>query len=274
MDPLLPLFCSSFSGEASSTDRPSSREPKHFIQLKLSLKLGIATILLAVACLSTSAAEMATLRNGFAIRHERHEVRDTVTRLYLSAATENYVDVPTSEISSFEEVIQRLAPALVPGPVPDPSPAMDLDAMVSAASSRNNVDPDLIFSVIRAESGFNPNAISRKGAQGLMQLMPETAARLGVQNALDPADNVQGGTLYLGQLLMRYHNDIPLALAAYNAGPERVEQYQGVPPYQETRVYVARIIRDLSRKKAALREKTVQASRKTSGGSEFQASRR
>jgi soluble lytic murein transglycosylase-like protein len=274
MDPLLPLFFSSFSGEASSTGRPSIRAPKHFIQLKLGLKFGIATILLAVACLSTSAAEMATLRNGFAIRHERHEVRDTVTRLYLSQATENYVDVPTSEISSFEEVIQRLAPAPVPVPVPDPSPAMDLDAMVSAASSRNNVDPDLIFSVIRAESGFNPNAISRKGAQGLMQLMPETAARLGVQNAFDPADNVEGGTLYLGQLLMRYHNDLPLALAAYNAGPERVEQYQGVPPYQETRVYVARIIRDLSRKKAALREKTVQASRKTSGGSEFQASRR
>jgi len=123
--------------------------------------------------------------------------------------------------------------------------------MVSAASTRNNIDPDLIFSVIRAESGFNPNAVSRKGAQGLMQLMPQTAAWLGVENAFDPAANVEGGTRYLGQLLARYHNDLALALAAYNAGPERVEQYQGVPPYAETRVYVARVIRDLNRKKSA-----------------------
>jgi soluble lytic murein transglycosylase-like protein len=125
--------------------------------------------------------------------------------------------------------------------------------MVSAASSRNNIDPDLIFSVIRAESGFNPNAVSPKGALGLMQLMPETAALLGVQNAFDPAANVEGGTRYLSQLLARYDNNLIKALAAYNAGPERVEQYRGVPPYAETRVYVARIIRDLNRKKSAQR---------------------
>jgi soluble lytic murein transglycosylase-like protein len=125
--------------------------------------------------------------------------------------------------------------------------------MVNAASTRNNIDRDLILSVIRAESGFNPDAVSPKGAQGLMQLMPQTAARLGVQNALDPATNVEGGTRYLGQLLARYHNNLLLALAAYNAGPQRVEQYRGVPPFRETRVYVARIIRDLNRKRSTQR---------------------
>src|ERR1700682_96815 len=210
-------------------------------------KIGIATLLLGLARLSASAAEMANLRNGFAIRHERHEPRDTLTRLYLTKAPDNYVDIPTAEILSFEEIETHLAP------VSTPPPSNNLDAMVSAASSRNNIDPDLILSVIRAESGFNPNAVSPKGARGLMQLMPQTAARLGVQNALDPATNVEGGTRYLGQLLARYHNNLLLALAAYNAGPERVEQYRGVPPFRETRVYVARIIRDLNRKRSTQR---------------------
>jgi soluble lytic murein transglycosylase-like protein len=213
--------------------------------MKFGYKIGIATVLLGLASLSASAAEMANLRNGFAIRHERHEPRDTVTRLYLTKAPDNYVDIPTAEILGFEEIVTPLAP------VSAPPPSNNLDAMVSAASSRNNIDPDLILSVIRAESGFNPNAVSPKGAQGLMQLMPQTAAWLGVENAFDPAANVEGGTRYLGQLLARYHNDLALALAAYNAGPERVEQYQGVPPYAETRVYVTRIIQDLNRKKSA-----------------------
>jgi len=86
-----------------------------------------------------------------------------------------------------------------------------------------------------------------------MQLMPQTAARMGVQNAMDPAANVEGGTRYLGELLSRYHHDLSKALAAYNAGPDRVEQYHGVPPYPETRAYVARIIDDFNRKKDAQR---------------------
>jgi soluble lytic murein transglycosylase-like protein len=217
--------------------------------MKLSYQIAIATALLASASLPASAAESATLRNGFAIRLERHEVRGSMTRFYLSGTTDNYLDVPSAEILSFEEeeVVSLLAPA------PAPPPASTLDEFVSAASSRNNIDPDLILSVIRAESGFNPSAVSPKGAQGLMQLMPGTAAQLGVQNALDPATNVEGGTRYLGQLLTRYHNDLSLALAAYNAGPDRVEQYRGVPPYRETRVYVAKIIRDFNRKKTAQR---------------------
>jgi soluble lytic murein transglycosylase-like protein len=216
--------------------------------MKLANKIGIAA-LLAFASLPASAAEMANLQNGFAIRHARHEVRGSVTRLYIAETPDNYIDVPTAEILGFEEIE---AP-VVPAPAPAPAPAANLDDMVSAASTRNNIDRDLILSVIRAESGFNPDAVSPKGAQGLMQLMPQTAARLGVQNALDPATNVEGGTRYLGQLLARYHNNLLLALAAYNAGPQRVEQYQGVPPFRETRVYVARIIRDLNRKRSTQR---------------------
>jgi len=217
--------------------------------MKLANKIGIAAAWLALASLPASAAEMANLQNGFAIRHARHEVRGGVTRLYLAETPDNYIDVPTVEILGFEEIEIPVGPA----PAPAPLPAVSLDEMVSAASTRNNIDRDLILSVIRAESGFNPDAVSPKGAQGLMQLMPQTAARLGVQNALDPATNVEGGTRYLGQLLARYHNNLLLALAAYNAGPQRVEQYRGVPPFRETRVYVARIIRDLNRKRSTQR---------------------
>jgi len=128
---------------------------------------------------------------------------------------------------------------------------VDLNQVVNVASGRYRLDPDLVNSVIRAESGFNVRAVSRKGAQGLMQLMPGTASKLGVPNAFDPEANVEGGTRYLRELLERYNFDLVKALAAYNAGPLRVEQYGGVPPYYETRAYVARIVRDFNRKKLA-----------------------
>jgi soluble lytic murein transglycosylase-like protein len=109
----------------------------------------------------------------------------------------------------------------------------------------------LVNSVIKAESGFNVRAVSPKGARGLMQLMPGTASQLGVPNTFDPQANVEGGTRYLRELLERYNFDLIKALAAYNAGPRRVEQYGGVPPYYETRAYVARIVRDFNKKKVA-----------------------
>ena len=221
------------------------------MEMKLGSKIALATVVLALAGLPAFSAEEATLRNGFAIRHERHEARGDLTRLFLSDSSDNFIDIPTAEILGFEEIVRPPAPA--PQADLSAAPAATLDAVVSAASSHTNIDPDLILSVIRAESGFNPNAVSRKGAQGLMQLMPQTAARLGVQDAFDPSNNVEGGTRYLGQLLARYHNDLPMALAAYNAGPERVEQYRGVPPYRETRLYINRIIRDFNRKKLAQR---------------------
>jgi hypothetical protein len=192
-----------------------------------------------------SAADFAILSNGFSIRHERREAIGTVTRLYLGADPNGYVDVPTSTIDRFE-------PDLSPQPtVPN---SQTLPDVINTASSRYHLDPDLVNSVIHAESGFNPRAVSPKGAQGLMQLMPQTASRLGVADAFDPAANVEGGTRYLRELLQRYDFDLVKALAAYNAGPQRVDQYRGVPPYYETQAYVARIVRDFNRKKLAERK--------------------
>ncbi len=193
------------------------------------------------------AAELANLRNGFSLRHDHHEVAGATTRLYMSAdPAAGYVDVPTDQIEGYEP-----APA---DPQDSPAPqarAVDLKALVAEVSAQNKLDADFIASVIAAESANNPRAVSPKGAQGLMQLMPGTASKLGVKDSFDPAENVDGGVRYLRQLLEQYHFDVARALAAYNAGPARVQQYNGVPPYRETHAYVARIIRDYNRKKLA-----------------------
>jgi hypothetical protein len=196
------------------------------------------------------AAEMANLRNGFSLRHEHHEVMGDTTRLYMSAdPSGGFVDVPSAEIDSFEP-----APAEPQDAVTRVSKSQDLNAIVKAASSQHQIDADFIASVIHAESAGNPHAVSSKGAQGLMQLMPGTASKLGVKDSFDPAENVDGGVRYLRELLLLYNNDMAKALAAYNAGPKRVQQYKGVPPYRETHAYVARIIKDYNRKKLAERK--------------------
>jgi soluble lytic murein transglycosylase-like protein len=146
--------------------------------------------------------------------------------------------------------------------VETPAPRLTLDQHVANAGQTNGVDADFIRSVIKAESGANPKAVSRKGAQGLMQLMPATAAKLGVKDSFDPAQNVNGGTQFLRELLEKYHGDAVKALAAYNAGPHRVKQFNGVPPYRETRLYVASIIRDYNRRKAAAAKAAVAAKKK------------
>ena len=197
--------------------------------------------------LGLHAADIAVLTNGFSIRHERRQINGEITRLYVNANDDSYVDVPTSDIEHFEKDLTptRVKPAAVPASLPD---------LISDISGRHHLDPDLVNSVIHAESDFNSHAISRKGAQGLMQLMPQTASRLGVENAFDPEANLEGGSRYLRELLERYNFDLVKALAAYNAGPQRVAQYRGVPPYYETQAYVARIIRDFNRKKIAERK--------------------
>jgi soluble lytic murein transglycosylase-like protein len=218
--------------------------------MRFAAKLGLLCAMVAPCVFAT---DVAVLQNGYTIRHERREVMGASTRLYTGAGNEQYVDIPTAQVDHFEVVT---TPAVVPASVaPDavPDAAFNLNDAVNSASDRTRIDPDLIRSVIHAESGFNPNAVSPKGAQGLMQLMPKTASKLGVTNALDPNSNVDGGTRYLRELLDRYNFDLVKALAAYNAGPQRVEQYHGVPPYSETRAYVAHIVRDFNRQKLAER---------------------
>ena len=208
-----------------------------------------AGLLIVLAATQLRAAEVANLRNGFSIRHEHHETLGETTRLYLgSQPGDSYVDVATAQIESYESVPPELTAAAPVKPA-----TKDLTAIISSASVSSRVDADFIASVIRAESANNPRAVSRKGARGLMQLMPETANNLGVKDSFDPSENVDGGVRYLRELLLRYNGDAAKALAAYNAGPHRVQQYKGVPPYRETRAYVARVINDYNRKKLAAR---------------------
>jgi soluble lytic murein transglycosylase-like protein len=234
--------------------------------MKLTKSIGIV-LLLSAAAIEAPATDVATLRNGFTIRHESRAPLGETTRLFLTADGSSFVDVPTAEIVQIETDLSAppaadqsmQAPALTPAAsrpaLPTASTAasqhVDVSQVVNAASDRYRLDPDLVSSVIRAESGFKVHAVSPKGAQGLMQLMPGTASKLGVPNAFDPEANVDGGTRYLRELLERYNFDLIKALAAYNAGPHRVEQYKGVPPYLETRKYVASIVRDFNRKKLA-----------------------
>lgn len=119
----------------------------------------------------------------------------------------------------------------------------ELEPVIRRHSSRHQLHPALIRAVIKAESDFDPRAVSRSGAIGLMQLMPQTAVRLDVRDMYDPDDNVGGGTKYLRQLLDRFHGNLPLALAAYNAGENAVDRYQALPPFDETRQYVRKVLR-------------------------------
>ena len=198
------------------------------------------------------AAEQATLENGFTLRCDHHTLVDGHMRLYLSSGEDNYIEFPANEVATFEKVPdppsatapvsakqQRRSGKLTQG---------DLHQMLARAGTAHNLDVDLLASVVKAESDGNARAVSRTGARGLMQLMPGTAANLGVQNSFEPEQNVRGGSTYLDALLTRYHNNLALALAAYNAGPQAVQKYHGIPPYRETRLYVARVIHEFNRR--------------------------
>ena len=212
--------------------------------------------LLAVTdlALQVRAAEQVTLRNGFALRCDHHAQVDGRIRVYLSAGEDNYMEFSPGEISAFETIPDPPAQA-APAPAPATNPQRqanltpaDLREMLGRAGAVHNLDVDLLASVVKAESDGNAHAVSSAGAQGLMQLMPDTAAGLGVRDSFQPSENVRGGSTYLDALLTRYHDNLALALAAYNAGPEAVDKYHGIPPYHETRAYVARVIHEFNRR--------------------------
>jgi soluble lytic murein transglycosylase-like protein len=207
--------------------------------------------LLSVA-VQAYAAERVTLRNGFTLRCDHHAQVDRHMRLYLSAGEASYIEFAPDEIAAFETVPD---PPAVPAPAaPQVSnrttkltPA-DIHEMLARAGTEHNLDVDLLASVVKAESDGNVHAVSHAGAQGLMQLMPKTAAGLGVKDSFEPDQNVRGGSAYLDSLLTKYNDNLAMALAAYNAGPEAVDKYHGIPPYRETRVYVARVIHEFNRR--------------------------
>ena len=118
----------------------------------------------------------------------------------------------------------------------------EIDSLIEKYSSKNGLDKDFVKALVKQESGFNPNATSKCGAMGLMQLMPSTAQGLGVSNAYDIEQNIAGGTKYLKSMIDRFNGDEKLALAAYNAGPNAVKKYGGIPPYQETQNYVKNVL--------------------------------
>jgi hypothetical protein len=219
----------------------------------------ITMAVMAALAPAARAGERVTLRNGFEMRCDHHAVVEGRTRLYLSAGEDNYIEFAPQEIADFEKVPD-------PPPAPPPPSALtslatlpatkrdsklnpaDLHEMLVKAGGEHNLDVDLLASLVKAESGGNTHAVSSAGAQGLMQLMPGTASDLGVKDSFEPAQNVRGGTTYLDALLTRYHDNLSLALAAYNAGPEAVDKYHGIPPYHETRIYVARVIHEFNRR--------------------------
>jgi soluble lytic murein transglycosylase-like protein len=223
-----------------------------------------AFVALSILAVHAHAAERVTLRNGFALRCDHHALVDGHMRLYLSAGEDNYIEFAPDEIAAFEKVPDPPVAAAPVAPqsstrTAKPTP-VDLREMLARAGTEHNLDVDLLASVVKAESDGNVRAVSHAGAQGLMQLMPGTAAGLGVKDSLQPEQNVRGGSTYLDALLTRYHDNLALALAAYNAGPEAVDKYHGIPPYSETRAYVARVIHEFNRRVLAREAETRRAS--------------
>ena len=197
-------------------------------------------------------AERVTLRNGFDIKCDHHATVDGKVRLYLSAGESSYIELQPDEVAGVETLKAEAAQAPhAPAKQAEAdgrlNPA-DLREILDKAGRAHNLDVDLLASLVKAESGGNAHAVSAKGARGLMQLMPGTAADLGVQDSFRPQDNAEGGSTYLDTLLTQYHENLALALAAYNAGPAAVAKYHGIPPYRETRAYVARVIHEFNRR--------------------------
>jgi len=217
---------------------------------------GLAVV---AVCPLARAAEHVTLKNGFEVDCVRREAVGDKVRLYFVEkgkpdSDANYMEVAADSVVLVETV------ADVPEPVAEvktPSAVTlmaaptkeEMHEMLAHAGAAHNIDEDLLASVVRAESGGQVRAVSRTGAQGLMQLMPGTASAMGVEDAFRPEQNISGGTAYLDLMLTRYHDNVALALAAYNAGPGAVDKYHGMPPYRETRLYVARVIREFNRRK-------------------------
>jgi hypothetical protein len=201
------------------------------------------------------AGERVTLRNGFEMRCDHHAELEGKVRLFTSIGEDNYIEFPSEQITGVEALADlppapnatvTTSSATVETALPAKLSPADLHEILAKAGGEHNLDVDLLASLVKAESGGRVRAVSRTGARGLMQLMPGTASALGVEDSFRPDENVRGGSAYLDGLLTRYHDNLALALAAYNAGPGAVDKYRGIPPYRETRAYVARVIHEFN----------------------------
>lgn len=199
------------------------------------------TLLLLGALAPSTCAEYVVLQTGQRIHVTGYELVGETLRLTMAGGT---MEIPA-------DTVLRIDPE-------DTFPAAKIRALdvpyasfITASARAHGIAPELVASVIAVESNFNPNAVSWRAACGLMQLLPQTAARFGVTNVFDPQQNIEAGTKYLKELLVRYNGDLSLSLAAYNAGPERVGQFRSVPPYRETRDYVRRVTEKLRKASTA-----------------------
>ncbi len=210
---------------------------------KLRMRLFAACLLLAG---TAAGAELAVLANGLTLRVDRHERAGDEVVLYAAGGVTR---LPASHVVEFEPIAAPPAPAPPPAPVTPVManatlPPATPQQLVERAAEKHGLPADFVKLVARAESGFNPQAISPKGAIGLMQLMPQTAASLNV-DPRDAEQNAEAGARLLRELLLQYQDQpdqLRRALAAYNAGPGAVAKYNGVPPYRETQLYVDKIV--------------------------------
>lgn len=191
------------------------------------------------------AGEYVVLGSGLRLHADRHETEGGVVRIFSAGGV---VEMPETAVAGYEqEEVTPTIPAPATAPVAPATANPQTPEDLAARAAKKYLLPDsFVRSVMKAESGFRPNAVSPKGAIGLMQLMPDTARTLGV-DPRDPHQNAEGGAQYLRELLARYEADpdqVLLALAAYNAGPGAVDRYHGVPPYRETREYILRVLKN------------------------------
>jgi hypothetical protein len=203
----------------------------------ISRLLAGTTLLIALFAAQIAKADYAVLRSGQRLHITGWQNLGDTVRLDLAGGS---VTIPTADLDRIE-----------PEELFGESAQRDADVLYSTqirnAANTYGLDPALVASVIAVESNFNPRAVSKRSALGLMQLRPETAAQMAVRNAFDPVENIDGGTRYLKQLLDRYGQNLSLALAAYNAGPKRVDFYRGIPPLAETHSYINRVISRLQK---------------------------
>ena len=203
-------------------------------------RLVLTAALLAAA--PAAHAEIALLANGQTFKVDRHRADGDLVWLSLRSGGE--IALPAGHIRGYvpDEVVEEVEAAAAQA-LAKAGPGADLRKLAIETARRHGLDPELVLAVAGVESAFQAGAVSPKGAQGLMQLMPATARELGVANPLDPAANLDGGTRYLRDLIAKYNGDLTKALAAYNAGPGAVARHQGVPPYRETQDYVKKVLR-------------------------------